>query len=172
MREPVQRKRREAKTTRVAQLEQKIDGLKALLEASNRGSSDRQITGLAVASSPNAYAVDTATPSSTGQSTSMYPTPETSISDEEEAVMLLDVFQTHMARHFPFVVVPQGTTVRRLRDEKPFLLKAIMTAASFKDMSRQAELARDTMRHLTEHMLFRNEKSFDLLQGLLVYIAW
>ena len=77
-----------------------------------------------------------------------------------------------MAELFPFVVIPDSVTLEELAQNKPFLLQVILTIASVVDSVRQARMAQDVIEYLSEHMPIRAEKSLDLLQGLLIYIAW
>ncbi|MCJ1383625.1 hypothetical protein MMC17_006739 [Xylographa soralifera] len=90
----------------------------------------------------------------------------------EEADILLHVFQTQMAEHFPFVVIPAGTTAQCLRREKPFLYQMIILSASGRNLWDPKACRRLVTEYLGLHVLVREEKSLDLLQGLLVYISW
>jgi len=89
-----------------------------------------------------------------------------------EADDLLHVFQTQMTEYFPFVIVPAGTRTQDLRDDKPFLFATIMLAASRKKLSLEEMTGSRLMEYLGVRMLLNGEKSLDLLQGLLVYLAW
>ncbi len=89
----------------------------------------------------------------------------------EEAEKLLHVYQTQMSGHFPFVVIPAGTGTQDLRDDKPFLFAAVMLAASRQKFTGPTVAGSRLMEHLGVRMLIHGEKSMDLLQGLLVYIA-
>ena len=77
-----------------------------------------------------------------------------------------------MVEHFPFVVVPPSMSVQGLRQEKPLLFLAISMATSFHDSLRQQSLGREVVESLSKRLLLQGEKSLDLLQGLLVFIAW
>ena len=77
-----------------------------------------------------------------------------------------------MTPHFPFVVIPPGTTAGQLHQQKPFLYSAIMMSVAFRSVSKQMAMAKDIMTDLSVRLLQRGEKSMDLLQGLLVYSAW
>ena len=90
----------------------------------------------------------------------------------EQADILLDVFQTQMAEHFPFVVIPPGTTAQCLCRDKPFLYQMIMLSASGRNLWDPKTCRRLVMEYLGLHLLIREEKSLDLLQGILVYISW
>ncbi|PGH05522.1 hypothetical protein GX51_02860 [Blastomyces parvus] len=90
----------------------------------------------------------------------------------ETANLLLEKFKTTMTPHFPFVVVAPPVTAERLRLEKPFLFMAIMAAASFETMPLQRRLGRMVARTVSSRVILAGEVGFDLLQGLLVHLAW
>jgi hypothetical protein len=90
----------------------------------------------------------------------------------KEADDILYVYQTQIMEYFPFVIVPDGTTTQDLRDDKPFVFATIMIAASRQKICTQAAAGNRLMEYLSVHMLQNGEKSLDLLQGLLIYLAW
>lgn len=92
--------------------------------------------------------------------------------DDAVATVLLENYQASMARHFPFVIIPLGTTAQDLRASKPFLFLSLMAVSSYQRSGQKTTLSIDVVRRLGEQMLFRGEKSLDLLQGLLVYAEW
>ncbi|PGH29805.1 hypothetical protein GX50_07444 [[Emmonsia] crescens] len=90
----------------------------------------------------------------------------------QTANSLLEKFKTTMTPHFPFVVVAPEVTAERLRLEKPFLFMAIMAAASYEMMPLQRRLGRMVAQTVSSRVILAGEVSFDLLQGLLVHLAW
>ncbi|KAL1966514.1 hypothetical protein VTN77DRAFT_4436 [Rasamsonia byssochlamydoides] len=94
------------------------------------------------------------------------------ISPKSDQDTYLSIFKTSMARHFPFVVIDDHHSAEELRLTKPFLLEVVLVAACYKGSGRQTVLGKEIIEHLSRRMLFEGEKSLDLLQGLLVYIAW
>jgi hypothetical protein len=105
----------------------------------------------------------------------MYP-PRTNVSlfdlpNQEGAFLLLE-FRTSMARQFPFVVIPPNATSESLRTERPMLWKAILTAASCLKPSRQEGMGQELIEEFSTRLLLNGEKSLDLLQALLIHIAW
>jgi len=77
-----------------------------------------------------------------------------------------------MSDQFPFVIIPAGTTADKLRQEKPFLYMTILMVASYEDNKIQIMMAKEIWEYLCMHMIIQAEKSLDLLQGLLILIAW
>lgn len=92
--------------------------------------------------------------------------------DRQEAAFLLIEFRTQMAPQFPFVVIPPDSTAEGLRREKPMLWKAVMTAASYHKPIRQEAMGWKLMEEFSTRLLMKAEKSLDLLQAMLVHLAW
>lgn len=92
--------------------------------------------------------------------------------DHHKAELWLLEFKTNLAKQFPFVVLHPDSVSQDLRHQRPLLWKAIMTASSHRQSDRQMALGAELMEDLTMRLLFRAEKSLDLLQALLVFIAW
>ncbi|CAI7678987.1 unnamed protein product [Penicillium pancosmium] len=90
----------------------------------------------------------------------------------ETAQTYLIVFQTVMTPHFPFVIIPPDVSVHHLRQDKPFLFLAILAASSYENMPLQRSLGAEVKKAVSARMILNGEVSFDMLQGLLVYLAW
>jgi hypothetical protein len=88
------------------------------------------------------------------------------------AESLLSTFKDKMTPHFPFVTIPPGMSVDDLRRERSFLLLAILASASFADPSLQRTLDAELKKTVSSLMILNGKASFDMLQGLLVYLAW
>ena len=126
---------------------------------------------------PNEYSMNISVPSVTSFD---YPSTYASTSGEdsalevispEKAQSLLQVFRD-MSTYFPFVMLPTMATVTSLSQERPFLFLAAVTAASSAEKPLQEALERECRSVLCTKALFEGEKSLDLLEGLLVYLAW
>ncbi|KAK8223547.1 hypothetical protein IWX49DRAFT_206218 [Phyllosticta citricarpa] len=59
-----------------------------------------------------------------------------------------------------------------MRQEKPFLLRVIVTVASIQDLVRRKALGEEVLKDIAHRLLVRGEKTLDLLQGILVFAAW
>ncbi|KAK2806465.1 hypothetical protein FQN50_005883 [Emmonsiellopsis sp. PD_5] len=90
----------------------------------------------------------------------------------QTADVLLERFKSTMTPYFPFVVVAPHISAERLRHEKPVLFLSIMTAASYDNMPLQRKLGRLAAETVSSRMLIAGEVTFDLLQGLMVQVAW
>lgn len=79
----------------------------------------------------------------------------------------------HGIKHFfPFVVIPEDASIKSLSRNSPFLLLAMLCAASAKDIQLVYQLDHEFKRVLSEKVICEGRRSLDFLQGLLVYIAW
>ncbi|KAF3287330.1 hypothetical protein TWF970_007057 [Orbilia oligospora] len=90
---------------------------------------------------------------------------------EAQADQYFSLF-TEMSAHFPFYVIPPGTTPTTLRREKPMLLMAILCTASGIDKRVQIVLDRDFRKAYSERIFVNGEKSLELLQAGLLYLSW
>ncbi|KAF3932422.1 hypothetical protein ABW19_dt0210397 [Dactylella cylindrospora] len=89
----------------------------------------------------------------------------------QEAEHFFAIF-SEMVTHFPFYIIPAGTTVSQLRREKPVLLMAILTTAMSSNKRVQMALERDFRRCYSDKLLCLGEKSLELLQAGLIYLSW
>jgi hypothetical protein len=105
-----------------------------------------------------------------GNSESNTGSPEVRV-DEEQAWRLLDKYR-QMSRYFPFVLIPKSATVSELSQSNPMVLKAIFVTASWENSSLQKALELEYVKTLTKRIYLDGEKSLDLLQSLLIYLAW
>lgn len=84
---------------------------------------------------------------------------------------LLDRFRG-MASYFPFVQLPYACTAASMAENRPFLLLAAVAAASSKYCHLQDALIRQFKESLSQRVVMAGDKDLDLLQGLLVHLAW
>ncbi|KAF4615887.1 hypothetical protein G7Y89_g15228 [Cudoniella acicularis] len=85
---------------------------------------------------------------------------------------LLNTFREKYAIHLPFIVIPPSFNSNLLRTEKPWLHKTVMMIASEEYRARQVEVAKQISLDLATAMMWRGEKSIDMLQSLIVYNLW
>jgi len=91
-----------------------------------------------------------------------------SIGQAEESLKL---FSTG-ACTFPFVIIPPRASLESFRRERPFLLHAILTTTNQANLSLQDDLEYEFRQALGRKYIVNGEKSLDLLQGILVYLKW
>lgn len=76
------------------------------------------------------------------------------------------------ASNFPFVLVPPKMNLDSLRRERPFFLLAILSFSAHKNEKLQDRLEIELRESLSRRIIVNCEKSIDILQGVLVYLAW
>ncbi|KAJ5961519.1 hypothetical protein N7501_006460 [Penicillium viridicatum] len=136
----------------VAALEAKLDRMVAILAASEQKARERLGSDLST-KSLSTFEHNTAAP------------------DETEGQLLMQVFFEKMFPLFPFLVIPPHVTAEELRREKPFLYLNISMIAC-QNPPRQREIVDAVQEYVAEHIVIRGEHSLDLLQGLLLNVAW
>jgi hypothetical protein len=77
-----------------------------------------------------------------------------------------------MTPNFPFVVVAPSTSITQLHQQNPFLSLTVLASAAYDNMPLQRALGEEIKKCVASRMLINGEVSFDLLQGLLVFLAW
>ena len=135
----------------MAALEAKLDRMVALLASEQ--SAKESTSNTSPGQSSTTYSGDAATPS------------------DHEAQSFMEIFSTRMVPLFPFIVVPAHMTAEQLRQEKPFLYLNISVVAC-QEASRQREILSVVREYVAEHIVLRGEHNLDLLQGLMVHLAW
>lgn len=89
-----------------------------------------------------------------------------------EAEDILQLYKSSYSPLFPFVPVPQTTSAYDLFEAKPFLFRTIMTVTAPQNAATQKKADVWFREHVAEHMVVKQEKSVELLQAILVCIAW
>lgn len=84
--------------------------------------------------------------------------------------MLLDTYRG-MVDFFPFVVLPRDCRCQDLFQSRPMLMFAVLTVSCYDSVLLQHTLSQE-FRKVVMVKIMKGEKSLDLLQGLLVFIAW
>lgn len=122
-----------------------------------------------------------ATPPTTtpGSSTQEHPyrgCPSTLPAKQEHAsqdeLPLFERFRNHMAPHFPFIDIADENLYNDYKRTSPFLFSVILLVADFHSLANQRAAQRAIVELLTRRIFVNNEKSLDLLQGILVLCAW
>ncbi|XXH06177.1 hypothetical protein Hte_012623 [Hypoxylon texense] len=85
--------------------------------------------------------------------------------------VLLSMFVNKLMPNYPFVALPPGITASELASKRPFLLAAIRMVASYRNLRSMRSQNYFVMRHLSEQMLMRSERSLELLQVILLVLG-
>ena len=91
--------------------------------------------------------------------------------DTFEPWTYVDHFRFNLAGRFPFVDMPDCKASVMIR-ERPCVSKAAVLAAANMNVAQCTRLEAEFMQDLHESHLLRGERSLDLLQGILIYLAW
>lgn len=112
------------------------------------------------------------TPASSTSNQNLSQTTTQTFLDGKESEKLLSCFQ-EMLPYFPFIIIPPETNEKSMSQEKPFLFLAMITAASFTYQPRlQTTLDAQFRAALSSEVIIGGRKSLEIIQGLLVYLAW
>ncbi|KLP06032.1 uncharacterized protein FFB20_14090 [Fusarium fujikuroi] len=89
-----------------------------------------------------------------------------------QAAQVLSLFDEEFTSHFPFVTVGSYHTAESLHKGSPFLFRAIMIAAAPLSETEVAKARRNILAYLSFRAMVEEDKTLDILQGVLVIIAW
>ncbi|KAL6407752.1 hypothetical protein AUP68_08776 [Ilyonectria robusta] len=90
----------------------------------------------------------------------------------ETASTLIDWFRRKMTPYFPFVVFSKDLSVDQLNRERPCACLAALAAASHSELHTQQALGSLFNQVIAARMIEGNIADIDLLQGLLIHLAW
>ncbi|KAI5465615.1 hypothetical protein BGZ63DRAFT_411145 [Mariannaea sp. PMI_226] len=90
----------------------------------------------------------------------------------EEGEMLLEAYRTIHSELFPFVLVPANISALELRQQQPFMWKAVMMVGCFLDGSRQVKLGKELLGEIGQAAVVDGTRNLDLLRGLQMLVAW
>ena len=92
--------------------------------------------------------------------------------DEEKQGQLFDLFRFRLSPRFPFVIVPESMKPEDMRQQRPHTYLAILAIASSKDFVLQRKLSELLNLVVTANLAAGKLASLDMLQGLLLHLAW
>ena len=90
----------------------------------------------------------------------------------EHGERLLSFFKHKMVPHFPFVAVAEDVLIGDMREAQPALCLAVLAAAAFEDPRLQRRLGSRFNQLVGLRMTKGQFASLEMLQGLLVSLAW
>ncbi|KAJ4390949.1 hypothetical protein N0V93_004548 [Gnomoniopsis smithogilvyi] len=89
-----------------------------------------------------------------------------------EADRALNLFRSIYSPYFPFVVIPVMTTSFDLYDKSPFLFRTIVAVTTPQSPAIQAEFKLWFREYVAQHVVVNNERRLEILQAILIYLAW
>ncbi|KAM0140925.1 hypothetical protein ACHAO1_002051 [Botrytis cinerea] len=180
---------------RVAEMEQKLDGILNLLAAKSQAEPQPNYSSAPVSPPENMpldlsemfelsfplLPLENTTPRPFQQTTlpttsdvgygGLHDVISKGIVSTKEAEDALKEFASR-ASAFPFVLLPPRSSLESLRHERPILLLAILANTSQSNLPVQHLLETELRETIASRTIMHGEKSIDLLQGILLYLAW
>ncbi|TQV96293.1 hypothetical protein V2A60_003287 [Cordyceps javanica] len=186
---------------RTAQIEERLNGLVSLLQAS--GELPHQTPGQQEGSTPDEYDDSNLTSSQMTESPiannttqtqklqspkewhipSTYnsfgaancicrPEPGDAPPPPETDDVALETYKSQLQHLYPFVIIPASVTAAQLGATRPFLMSAIRMVTSFRSLRSMRAQMYALKKHISDYMLIRSERSMDLLLGIIVILGW
>ena len=90
----------------------------------------------------------------------------------DQADLALAEYQVKFMPQFPFVVIDPEVEAKQLFTTSPFVFRVIMLVASRVSHQRKMTMKRNVLAYLGQNLLVNEKRELDLLQGLLIFIAW
>ncbi|KAM0351237.1 hypothetical protein ACHAP4_009376 [Fusarium culmorum] len=90
----------------------------------------------------------------------------------EKGQNLLEIFTRRFIPYFPFVLFPSDSSIEELNSQHPCACLAMLAAASYTDVGTQVALGNLFKQIVAVRMVNGEFNQLDLLQGLLIYVAW
>ncbi|KAI1334614.1 hypothetical protein F5Y15DRAFT_409568 [Xylariaceae sp. FL0016] len=85
---------------------------------------------------------------------------------------LLSTFVNELMPEYPFVAIPRGICAADLVATKPFLFATIRMISSYRNLRSMRAQNYLIMRHISEQMLMRSERSLEMLQSILLVLGY
>jgi hypothetical protein len=94
------------------------------------------------------------------------------VQDDDDAESLLQKFRLEFSRFFPFVVIPPEQNFLDLKEKKPFVALVVLMIGCRHDNALQTTIAKKIRELISYSTLVKGEQSLDLLQGIMLFLAW
>lgn len=94
------------------------------------------------------------------------------IQDDNEAELLLQKFKLEFSQFFPFVVIPPEQNFLDLKNKNPFVTIVVLMIGCRHDNVLQTTIAKKIRELISYSTLIKGEKNLDLLQGVMLFLAW
>jgi hypothetical protein len=89
-----------------------------------------------------------------------------------EANAVLDLYRERWLPSFACVPISRGITAQDLLSERPFVFRAVMLIAAPLPVPRLEKMKRNVLAFLGHRLLVGNQRTLDLLQGLMIVLIW
>lgn len=89
-----------------------------------------------------------------------------------EADAILNLYRTSYSPYFPFVPIPVTATAAELEQSSPLLFRIILQVVAPQTAAIQKDVDRWFRQTVAQRVVVEQERCLELLQALLVFIAW
>ncbi|KAH8807601.1 hypothetical protein F5884DRAFT_857175 [Xylogone sp. PMI_703] len=166
-------------TTRVEELEKKVESLVTMIESSQVSTSVDRPSDQSPTHINNASDLGVNMQHSEADIESQDEPVSTEIlaadnftSYGHNAEELLRIYREEISVYFPFIIIPLQTSARSLEAQKPLLWKVIVIIAAIQSPLLQITLGKSVREEIITRLVVNSEDSFELLQALLLYTTW
>lgn len=170
-------KRPRTSTSRISHVEEKLDGLVALLGTARHENASPAPDQPSQPTPHHSFHRDSPPPvileSPRSEDAAPAPIEETQLSPPPSLVEegTLHEFR-NLLSFFPFVYLPSDVTAHALRTRRPHLFQAIQLITSSTSHPLQVAFEEQFRRAIAESIFMEAQKNLDVLQSLEVYLAW
>ncbi|KAI1105548.1 hypothetical protein F4804DRAFT_303786 [Jackrogersella minutella] len=84
----------------------------------------------------------------------------------------LSTYVDKLMPNYPFVAFPSGTTAAEIVSKRPFLFATIRMVTSYWNLRSMRSQNFFILKHISEHMLMRSERSLEILQSILLVLGY
>jgi hypothetical protein len=167
----IPRRRKRKTTERVADLEQKINALTALLASKEAGAKDTSASVADTESVPPRPYLDEESPPP--ELTLIEDAMARGVLDWATASAAFDRYKNEMSHYLPFVVFPTALDADTLKEQQPLLFFAAITVALSRMKTKvDAELCDMLIKDLAMRIVYKGERSLELVQTLLIHVTF
>lgn len=90
----------------------------------------------------------------------------------DEAESALDLYRTSYVPWSPFVPIPASITAHELYESAPLLCSTILAVVMPQTAAIQKDLQQWFRQQIAQHVVVEQERRLELLQAILVFVAW
>ncbi|KAF2503286.1 hypothetical protein BU16DRAFT_555293 [Lophium mytilinum] len=155
---------------RMDQLEQSLTSIMGILATATPGVAAQDTPGISHPTPISSARLSVA--ASQSSETSDDTSRESIHSVSQELLLESLAYYRSIGGSFACVQIADPVDVRSFRQERPFLLLAIIVVTRWRHRTDQTRLEQEFLKDMGERFFVKGEKSMDLIQGLLVYLSW
>lgn len=89
-----------------------------------------------------------------------------------QADHIIGIFRDKFMPNFPFVLVDEGTPACQICDQRPMMFRSIMLVAAPLPVPQVEKMKRSVLAYVGQRLLVEDGRTLDMLQGLIICIAW